>query len=230
MKDVFFGAAVVCYIAGFSLSSFRLTRSAQRRIYWLCACLAGVSGYLACYPDRERGFGVAGIFFGGMVIAAYTATSYIKISGRIFALSLADSQSESPAAPHSGDDIDPTPDSYGGMLSAAKMWWMLVIIAVIAGGNVYFAAVGREKGFIPWTGAAFIALIALGIGYTDGSWDYPVARRQYIQFAVASLVTTGSVAVLYLASYYTARVYPLRREQSLEYRAHPRHQKRRPPG
>ncbi len=51
------------------------------------------------------------------------------------------------------------------------------------------------------------------------------ALNRYIEKAQAALVTAGCVAVLYLAAFYTARVHPLRREQSLEYRAHPRHQK-----
>jgi hypothetical protein len=229
VKNVFFGAAVVCFVAGFSLSSLRITRSAQRRIYWLFACLAGVSGFLMCYPDRAKGLGVAGLFVAAMVVAAYAATPYIKIRGKIFALSLADSQPDGhEAATHAGGGVDPTPDSYSGMLSAAKLWWMLAIVAVIAGGNVYYAAVGREKGVIPWASAAFLALLALGAGYADGSWNYPLARRQYIQLAAASLVTVGVFLALYLVSYYMATRWPLRRERSLEYRTHPRHGVRRP--
>lgn len=228
MKNVFFGAAVVCFIAGFSLSSLRITRGAQRRSYWLFACLAGVSGFLMCYPDRVTGLGVAGLFVVAMVVAAYAATPYIKIRGRIFALSLTDSRPDDPEDPtRSGRSGDPASDSYSGMLSAAKMWWMLAIIAVIAGGNAYYAAVGRENGFIPWASAAFLALLALGAGYADGSWDYPIARRQHIQLATAALVTAGVFPVLYLVSYYMATRWPLRREQSLEYRTHPRRGKRR---
>jgi len=230
MNDIALGGLILCIAICVAISSFKIGVEIQRRIYWVSVAVAAVFGAAMAYPKWTTGLWIAGILLGAMTVAAYTTTPYIKIGGRIFALSLADSQPESQAAPHPGDAIDPTPDSYSGMLSAAKMWWMLVIIAVIAGGNVYFAAVGREKGFIPWIAAAFIALLALGIGYADGSWDYPLARRQYIQFAVASLVTAGAVALLYLASYFTARVYPLRRERSLEYRAHPRHQRREPPG
>lgn len=228
MKNIFFGAAVVCFVAGFSLSSLPITRSAQRRLYWLFACLAGVSGFLMCYPDRAKGLGVAGLFVAAMVVAAYAATPYIKIGGRIFALSLTDGRPDDPeAATRSVGGGGPTPDSYSGMLSAAKMWWMLAIIAVIAGGNVYYAAVGRENGLIPWVSAAFLAVLALGAGYADGSWDYPIARRQYIQLATASLVTAGAFPVLYLTSYYMATRWPLRRERSLEHRTHRRHEKRR---
>lgn len=228
MKDVFFGAVVVFFVAGMAVPYLGVGRSAQRRVYWSCALLAGGSAFLMFSPDWRKGLAVAGFAFAVMVIAAYTTTPYIKIGSRIFALSLADSRPDDPeAATRSGGDADPTPDSYSGMLSAAKMWWMLVIIAVIAGGNVYYAAVGREKGLVPLISAGFVALLAIGIGYADGSWDYPIARRQYLQFATASLVTAGGVAVLYVAAYYAARAHPLRREQSLEYRAHPRHQKRR---
>ncbi|WP_343573431.1 hypothetical protein [Mycobacterium sp.] len=226
MNDIALGGVIVCIAICVTLSSFKIGIETQRRIYWASVAVAAAFGAAMAYPKWATGLWIAGILLGAMTVAAYTTTPYIKIGGRIFALSLADSQSESKTATHSGDDIDPTPDSYGGMLSAAKMWWMLVVLAVIAGGNVYYAVIGREGGLIPWIGAAFITLAAIGIGYADGSWDYPVARRQYIQLVTASLVTAGGIAFLYLVAYYAARVHPLRREQSLEYRAHPRHQKR----
>jgi hypothetical protein len=242
MKDIFFGAAVVCFFAGFSVSSFRLSRNAQRRAYWVCACLAGVSGFLMCYPNWEKGLGVAGLFFGAMAIAAYVTTPYIKIGGKVYALTVSDSQPDPEEAPtpsgghasakgvlaaDSGDpEFDPAPDSYSAILSAAKMWWMLVIVAVIAAGNMYFVVVGRAGGLIPVIMAAFITLLAIGVGYADGSWNYAVARRQHFQFGVVSLITAGSFAVVYLAAYFTARLRPLRRAQSMEYRVHPRHSKR----
>ena len=50
--------------------------------------------------------------------------------------------------------------------------------------------------------AAFITLLAIGVGYADGSWNYAIARRQYFQFGVVSLITAGSFAVVYLAAYF----------------------------
>lgn len=57
--------------------------------------------------------------------------------------------------------------------------------------------------------------------YGDASWRYPIARGQYIQFGVASVITAGSFALIYLTAYYIAQRRPLRRKQSMEYQVHP---------
>lgn len=241
MKNAFFAAAAICFIAGFSLSSFHLARSAQRRIYWACACLAAVFGFLAAYPNSKTGLVVAGLFFAAMTVAAYVTTPYIKIGGKVYALTVADSQPDPEDAPTPSADLagaestptaaasdkrfDPAPDSYSGLLTAAKMWWMLVVIALIVAVNAYAFLFSNGEAAVAAVGAAFLTLLAICVGYADGSWDYPIARRQYLQLGVASLITAGTFAMLYLAAYYTARRLPLRRRQSMEYRAHPRHRK-----
>ncbi len=160
--------------------------------------------------------------FGAMTVAAYVTTSYIKIGGKIYALTVADSQPD----PNAG--VDPAADAYSGQLTPAKMWWMLAVMAAIGGVNAYAALFSNGTAWVGVMSAAFAALLAIGAGYTDGSWDYQPARRQYLQLALASVVTAGGFAVLYFAAFYTARRRPLRRSQSLEPRAHPRHLKRGP--
>jgi hypothetical protein len=100
--------------------------------------------------------------------------------------------------------------------------WMLVGITVIAAANAYAFLFSNGKAGVAAMGSVFLVLLAIGAGYGDGSWTYPIARRQ---FGAASLIIAGSFALLYLAAYYTARRLPLRRERSMEYRAHPRHRK-----
>jgi hypothetical protein len=227
VKNVFFAAAVVSLVVGFSLSSFRLTRSAQRRIYWLCACLAAMFGFLAPYPKFGTGFAVAVALFGGMVVAAYLTSSYIKIGGKVYALTVADSQPDPVDDPSDTDArVDPAADAYSGQLTPVTMWWMLVVLAVIAGGNAYAALFSNGEAWVGAMSAGFAALLAIGAGYTDGSWDYQPARRQYLQLALASVVTAGGFALLYFAAFYTARRRPLRRSTSLDPRARPRHLKR----
>lgn len=230
MKNVFFAAAAVFLAVGFSLSSFRLAISAQRRIYWVCACLAGVAGFLAAYPKLGTAFALGGLFFGGMTVVAYVTSSYIKIGGKIYALTVADSQPDPEGRPTAAPNVgvDPAADAYSGQLTPAKMWWMIVVLAVIGGGNAYAALFSNGQAWVGAMSAGFAALVALGAGYTDGSWNYQPARRQYLQLALASVVTAGSFALLYFAAFYTARRRPLRRSQSLDPRAHPRHQKRGP--
>jgi hypothetical protein len=244
VQHIFLGVIVLCFVVCFALSFFDISRGSQRRIYWASACLAAVSGFLIGYPNWQKGLGITGILLGAMIMAAYAATPYIKIGGKIYALTVADSRPDpedidTPAGDHPGTDgaphahsgdpeFDPAPDSYSGMLTAAKMWWMLVVLAVIAAGNVYFFAVGRGGGWVAAAAAAFVALLAVGAGYGDASWGYPIARGQHLQLGIASLITAGGFALLYLSAYYTARRFPLRRKQSLEYRAHPRHRKNEP--
>ncbi len=66
--------------------------------------------------------------------------------------------------------------------------------------------------------------LAITTGYGDGSWNYGVARGQHLQFVLAAIITAGVFAALYLIAYRAGKQWPLRRTQSMEYRAHPRHQ------
>jgi hypothetical protein len=164
-----------------------------------------------------------------MTVAAYVTSSYIKIGGKIYALTVADSQPDPEDGPSDTNaGVGPAADAYSGQLAPAKMWWMIVVLAVIGGGNAYAALFSNGEAWVGVMSAGFAALVAIGAGYTDGSWDYQPARRQYLQLGLASVVTAGGFALLYFAAFYTARRRPLRRSQSLDPRAHPRHQKRGP--
>jgi hypothetical protein len=241
MQTVFLGVVVVCFVVGFVLDFFNIPRSTQRRIYWATACLAAVAGFLAVYPNWKTGLGLAGMLLAAMTVMAYVATPYIKVGGKIYALTVSLSRPDPPDAhtaesePAGAPDarkadphFDPAPDSYSGMLTAATMWWMLVGLAVIAAVNAYAFLFSDGKPLVAAVGTGFLALLAIGTGYGDASWDYPIARGQRLQLGLASLITAGGFALVYFAAYYTARRWPLRRQQSLEYRAHPRHQKSEP--
>lgn len=244
MKNVFFVGVIVCVVVNFMLSSFNISRSSQRRIYWGSACLAAVSGFLSVYPNWKTGLGIGGFFLAGLTISAYAATPYIKIRGKIYALTVDDSRPDPGDARTSPDrhtstdgaatadrtdpQFDPAPDSYSGMLTAATMWWILVVIAVISAVNVYAFAVGEGKAGVAAVGAGSLILMALGVGYGDASWDYRIARGQYIQLGLASVITAGSFALLYLIAYYAGRRKPLRSKHSMEYRAHPPHRESEP--
>ena len=226
MKNICFAAAVVFLVAGFSLSSLKLSIGAQRRAYWVCTCLAGIAGALAGYPKIGTAAGLAALFAGGMTVVAYVTSSYIKIGGKVYALTASDSQPD-PGDPPAAESASAA-DAYSGQLTPAKMWWMLVVLAAIGGVNAYAALFSTGQAWVGALSGGFAALLAIGAGVTDGSWDYQPARRQYLQLALASAVTAGGFAVLYFAAFYIARRRPLRRSQSLDPRAHPRHSKRGP--
>lgn len=244
MRDVFLIVAGLCIIAAVVLPTLKTSRSSQRRIYWGCTSLASLSGFLAGSPNMTNAIVGAALLFGAMTMAAYAFTPYIKIGGKIYALTVADRQPdpdgprtkdssqlerEDGSIPHRADpQSDAAQNSYIGLFTPATMWWMLVVLAVIAAGNVYAFLFSDGEAAIAAVMAAFLALLAAGGGYGDASWGYPIARGQRIPFGVVSVITGGSFAFVYLVAYWFGRRRPLRRPQSMEYRAHPRHQKNQP--
>ena len=169
---------------------------------------------------------------GAMVAAAYGYTPYIKIRGKIYALNASDSQPDPDDEPaetaldtSNHGETGPKPNTYSGLLSARKMWWVLTVLMLIAAINVriFFESGGKD-----WmAGAAVVAVIFFGVvlGLGDASWGYGIARGQKIQFAIVTIITAGTFAVIYLAAYWIGKHKPVRRKQSMEYRAHPRHQR-----
>jgi hypothetical protein len=179
-----------------------------------------------------------------MTVMAYVSTPYIKIGCKIYALTLSDRQPDpdesstapdrqpprdgAPPAKTTDAQADRAPDPYSGLLTPATMWWLVVGLAAIAAGNTYAFLFSDGQAAPAAVSAAFVALLAVGGGYGDGSWRYRIARGQYLPLVVASVISAGGFALLYLAAYYTARRFPLRRTQSMEYQAHPRHRQREP--
>jgi hypothetical protein len=227
MRHLFLGVIALCFAVSFMLSFFKISRSSQRRIYWGSACIASASGVLMTHPTWKDAvlLGIAPLAV--MAFAAYAYTPYIKIGGRIYALTVDNSQADpddaSLTAQAAHPESDPAPDSYGGLLTAAKTWWLLVVIAVIAAGNVYIFVARNGGAGVAATMATFIVLLAVVLGDGDGSWGYRIARGQHLLFGVASVLTAGGFALLYLIAYYAARRRPLRHTQSMEYRAHHHH-------
>ena len=130
--NLFFIILVACAVVALTQQYVKYSRSLQRRVYWSCAGLGAVAAFLAFYPDSKKGLGLALFFLGVMAVAAWAYTPYIKIGGKVYALTVQDSQRDSdensdqpastaPATP----ERDPAPDAYSGLLTATKMWWCL---------------------------------------------------------------------------------------------------------
>jgi hypothetical protein len=232
MSNLFFIVVVACAATALIQQYFKHSRRSQRRIYWCCACVGAVAACLAFYPDWKKGLGMALFFLGVMTVAAYAYTPYIKIGGKICALTVQDSRPDTDdrsvkthARPAAGSEQDPAPDAYSGIISAAKMWWLLIPLLVISSGNLFAFATGKGEAWVALIGIAFLVFLAVATGYGDASWGYGIARGQHVQFGLAAIVTVGVFAVLYLVAYHVGKRWPLRRKQSMEYRAHPRHGK-----
>lgn len=178
------------------------------------------------YPDWKKGLGISLFFFGAMVVAAYAYAPYINLGNKTRALTVQDSAPEGDPTPKETpavSKLDSAPESYSGIISAIKMWWLIVGIIVISAGNVYAFFAGNGEGWVAVIGVGLLVFLAVITGYGDASWKYPVARGQRAQFALAAVTTAGAFAVLYLSAYCAGKHLPVRRQHSMEYRAHPRH-------
>lgn len=216
----------LCFIGAFLLTFSKSSLCVQRRIYWTLAGTAGVAGIFLKYPSLDDAV-LLGLFpVVVMTFIAYVATPYIKIGGKIYTYTITDPDPEdTPVSERESKQLglDPHPDSYSGLLTATTMWWTLTGPAVIATVNVYAAATGEGELWVALMSATFLALLAVGTAYGDASWGYPIARGQYVQFVVITVITAGVFYFLYVAAYFAGQRHPLRRKQSMEYRVHPRH-------
>lgn len=204
-----------------------------RRLFWCGFLIATLAAFLVAYPpDWKSGILLSLMADTLMLINAYFTTSYIKVRGKIYAFHVRDSLPDSPpngaSAPSSDDPAyDPAPDSYGGRTTAKKFWWLLIVTMAMCTLSVVIQADDKPWWLAPVMGTVGVTG-AIILGYGDASWGYPIARGQLLQFVIIAVITAGVFAILYFPAYFAGKRWPLRRKQSMEYRAHPRHQKRYP--
>lgn len=232
---IFFVLALVGLgVAAASIWNKRDTAS-QRRVFWAGVFGAAVCGFIASLPNWKMGLAMFLFLFVGMCIPAYFSTPFIKLGGKVWAFHIQDSESEANQIRRRGIGAgpeewssDPHPDSYGTGVTAAKAWWLMIVTYTIGMVNIVFAIADRKLDWVTAIAVVGLVLLSVGLAYGDASWGYRVARGQYVQFAIIGIMTAGVFAVLYLLAFAAGRRWPLRRQQSLEYRAHPRHQKKDP--
>lgn len=218
----------VCVVIAFGQSFVVGDESRQRRIFWTCTAILVGAGFLLAEDDWRGGLAVAFSLLAVMVLHAYTRTRFVKIGGKVRTFGLEDNRPR-PADTDEGSaidpDYDPAPDSYGGYLTAPKMWWLVVFTMAISAGNIFAFVFSDGEWWVAAIGLAFLIFLSVIGGLGDASWDYKIARGQYLQFAIVTVMTAGLFAFLYLVAFQAARRWPVRREQSMEYRAHPRHRR-----
>lgn len=205
----------------------RSDRRQERRTYWSASAAASVCGFLGSLPDWRLGLEMTLFVFAGMSFAAYAYTPYIKIHGKIYAFGVVDNTSDRPMdgtlTPMDNQPLrDPAPDSYGGYAAATKLWWAMILFGVLIEVNFIRHLASHDVG--PWELFAGIVLILMPIslGHTDGSWGYPISRKQFVQLGALTVMTAGFFGAMYLTSYYAGKRWPLRLNRSTEYLAHPR--------
>lgn len=207
----------------------RRSRRVGRRLFWGGFFLASASAFFVAYPpDWKSGIMMSLLACFLMLVTAYFTSPYLKIHGKIFAFHVQDSQADpapddAPSPSNDNRQHDSAPDSYGGLATATKTWWIIIPAVIIC-----VSTVDPEKPLSTALSVGVIVVIALVFGYGDASWGYSVARGQRLQFVIVSVITLGAFAVFYIGAYCAGKRWPLRRKQSMEYRAHPRHWKTGP--
>jgi uncharacterized membrane protein len=101
----------------------------------------------------------------------------------------------------------------------------MVPVALIMTVAVVLSVNGQKPWWYALIGVGLLVLMPPMSGFGDGSWRYAIARGRSLPFALVGLVTAGTFTVLSLIAYYAGKRWPVRRRQSMEYRAHSRHQR-----
>lgn len=230
---IFFVVAIGC-LAAAVVPAFivKRGRSWERRVFWSGVGGVTVSVFFAAVPYWKQAVGMAMFSLVFMAASAYAYTPFIKIRGKIYAFYLQDSlpdPSPGDLSPAGSDDpdYDPSPNSYGGLVTAQKHWWAAIVAVVFFGCCVLIRADDKPLWLAP-VAAVILVAQSSGFGYIDASWGHPIARGQRLQFVIISIITAGVFTILYLAGYYAGKRWPLRSKQSMEYGSHSRHQKRFP--
>lgn len=94
MTTVYATVAALCLLSGLVLPRLKIIRSLQRRIYWSCAIVSAMFGFLCGYPDLREGFVTAGALLAAMATIAFRFTPYVKIRGKIYAGSESDRRAD----------------------------------------------------------------------------------------------------------------------------------------
>lgn len=207
-----FIAGVCAGLGGAVASSLIDDRKLGRRIYWLGWLVNTLCFSLAALQrgwQPSLGFGLLCVFVA--VFYAYMRTPYLKIGGRIYALSLNDSQPDSAAGKTTGPPPAARPDSYPthiGQVSARKIWWILVAFTCLVAVNVYFFGWPAQAIF----GTAVLTLFCAGFGVDDATRKLPIARGQYVQAVIASVVSLLlwlAPCIAYLLGYAIGQRWPM---------------------
>ncbi|BBY54642.1 hypothetical protein H7J07_19095 [Mycobacterium koreense] len=199
------------------------TRRTRRRIYWLGSLLATVSGFFIAYPtDWKSGSVIALLVAGTMLGRAYFYTPFIKINGKVYALRVIDDPSDEGVESTSGSTEtlaqEVAPNAYAGLIAAGKTWWLLVVVTVISVVSLYPRITPLNAITV-----GVLAIIAFVFGYHDGSWGQSIARAQWIQFGVVTIITVGIFPFFYLCAHRLGRRWPLRLERAWGNPAPPPH-------
>lgn len=181
---------------------FELGERRRRWVYWgafLCGTL------LMALALSYRGWRTSAAVCGGGVIIAFCFaffydSSLLKFRTRQFSYTLP-AEHRSKASPI---------DTYLGVVPVRNHWWLIAVGSCGFAYGIYLIGWAWQ---ITISVAAGVVLAAVS-GWDDGARGLPIARRQTVQFVIASLASImmfGLPLVAYLAGYYGAKKWPIDR-------------------
>jgi len=165
-----------------------------RRMFWAGVGVAVVSAFFIAFPpDWKSGAQLSAFVAFMMLGTAYFTSPHLKFRGKIHAAFRADVEAEDPPGR--------TPSGTTRLLtSARKLWWLIVAGMALCTFNVVQFVVTGDAPRLAVAMSAVIVLIAVVFGVADARAGYPIAQGQTLQFVLASVLTAGVFAVLYLGA------------------------------
>ncbi|GAB7066276.1 hypothetical protein H7J06_27660 [Mycobacterium hodleri] len=165
-----------------------------RRIFRAGVGVAVVSAFFIGFPpDWKSGAQLSAFVAFMMLGTAYFTSPYLKFRGKIHAAYRADAEAEDPPGP--------TPRGATRLLtSARKLWWFIVAGMALCTFNVVQPVLTGDDPRLAMAMAAVILVIAVVFGFADGRAGDPIAQGQTLQFVLASVLTAGIFALLYLGA------------------------------
>ena len=199
---VFYSAAVICLVLTQLPLVVKRGESFARRCYWGGTAGAAVFTVLGSLPQLGGGalLALAGVF--SMTLTAYFATSYIKIGDKVYAFHTDDEEPGRQSRPATA--VAGPPDSYGTDVTNAKMWWLLVPATAMCAATVAMQLPDHRLA-LTVVAAVMVVFLGCGFGFMDAREGHLVARGQYVQFGLVTVVTVGAFALCYLPAYAVTR-------------------------
>lgn len=175
-------------LAVIAIAGFNQEAEYARRLYWGGAVTMATATSFAVLPQGRMSALSAGAGMASMcILAAYARTPFLRFRGKTRRL------------------FSDGPEAYGWGLSTPKTWWLLVLAAILFAYPVYDFANQRYPVFTLSIYVAFMLLVGARFGYADLLLAHSFAARQYVQFALVSILTLGLFPAGYLAMYFGCR-------------------------
>jgi hypothetical protein len=205
-----FAVAIAIILATLALLAHADARHLKRRIFWIGWLAAAACAAVSLLPLGISTTVAVFISFAlAIVLRAYLRTPYLKIGGRIYALSMSNSRPDPPRDGSPAEPMPPAPhDSYPLQVSAQTFWWIVTVLACFFAASVYLG------GWVSLTILCTAGLSAGAVmcGIDDATRKLPMARGQHVQaffVSVASILLWFAPPICYFAGYQIGKRKPM---------------------